>query len=259
MGTLSSEELREPESGSVRQRRLKRWLMAIAMVLCLMLFALSLLPIPSIARAEITTQDADPIASSVIAFLERKTASLGDQVDIDIRESAASLGPCVSPQPFLPRPGLPQGRVTVGVRCGAHGEQTRYVQATVSAMVEHLVTTRTISPGETIDASMLAWRTSDLSRLRRGYMATLDQAVGQVATRRIPADMTLTDNMIRKPWMVKRGDTVVLTAIGQGFRISRSVEALENGGLGSTIRLKTENNQVLQGKVTGHDRLSVDF
>ncbi|OLO05590.1 MULTISPECIES: flagellar basal body P-ring formation chaperone FlgA [Salinicola] len=239
---------------------IQRLLWAAAVTLMTCLFALSLLPIPSIARADDNiVEQGDPLTLSVERFLQQRTASLGDQVTIDIRQSAADLGHCINPQPFLPRPGVPQGRVTVGVHCGNDGSQTRYLQATISATVRHLVALKSIDSGQRIDPAMLGWQQSEISRLRRGYLDNMDQASGMVATRRIPDGATLTDNMLRKPWMVKRGDTVVLTAVGQGFRVSRSVEALDNGGLGSTIRLKTENNQILQGTVTGQDRLRVDI
>lgn len=238
---------------------IRRLFWAGATTLMALLFALSLLPIPSIARAETGTPVSDAVSASVKRFLEQRSASLGDRVTIEIRGSDADLGDCPTPQPFLPRPGIPQGRVTVGVHCGSEGERTRYLQATVSAMVRHLVIHQSIAPGQRIDAAALGWQQSDLSRLRRGYLDDIDQAAGMIATRRIPDGAVLTDNMLRKPWMVKRGDTVVLTAIGQGFHVSRSVEALDNGELGSTIRLKTESNQILQGRVTGQDQLRVDF
>ncbi|MGM8849152.1 flagellar basal body P-ring formation chaperone FlgA [Salinicola halophyticus] len=238
---------------------LRRLLWVGATTLMASLFALSLLPIPSIAQADAELPTGDTVSASVKRFLEQRSASLGDQVTIEIRDSAADLGDCPAPQPFLPRPGIPQGRVTVGVHCGSEGERTRYLQATVSAMVRHLVVQQSIAPGQRIDAAELGWQESDISRLRRGYLDDIGQAAGMIATRRIPDGAVLTDNMLREPWMVKRGDTVVLTAVGQGFHVSRSVEALDNGGLGSTIRLKTESNQILQGRVTGQDQLRVDF
>ncbi|WP_187775935.1 flagellar basal body P-ring formation chaperone FlgA [Salinicola corii] len=229
------------------------------MTLMALLFALSLLPIPSISQADTDVPPNDAVNASVKRFLQRQTASLGDQVKIELQESAADLGDCPEPRPFLPRPGVPQGRVTVGVHCGSDDSRARYLQATVSAVVRHLVVRQPIDPGQRIDATALDWQQTDISRLRRGYLDDPARAAGMIATRRIPPGTTLTDDMMRKPWMVKRGDTVVLTAVGQGFHVSRNVEALDNGGLGSTIRLKTENNQILQGKVTGQDRLRVDF
>lgn len=214
--------------------------------------------------AEPATSAADPakddalVADSVRAFLETETAPLGDAVEIDLRPTSSALGECVAPEPFLPRAGVPQGRVTVGVRCEGDS-RPRYVQAMISAQIRHLVTTRTLQAGERLDASALGWETADLSRLRRGYLDDVNDIIDTVATRRLAAGATLTEAMIREPWLVKRGDSVVLTARGQGFRITRSVEALDNGTLGSTIRLKTGSNQILQGKVTGPDRLAIDF
>lgn len=249
--TASSRLLQRP--------RLRRFLLTCAAVLSVILFALSLMPLPSIAMADTANAGSDPLEASVKRFLMARTASLSDQVRIEVRNSPSSLGACASPQPFLPRPGVPQGRVTVGVHCGEDGSRTRYVQATVSAIVRHLVAKETIDPGEAIDATALGWQESDITRLQRGYLDALPQATGMIATRRIPNGAALTENMIRKPWLVKRGDMVMLTASGQGFRVSRSLEALENGSLGSTIRLKTQDNQVLQGKITGPDQLVVDF
>ncbi|WP_157958881.1 flagellar basal body P-ring formation chaperone FlgA [Salinicola sp. RZ23] len=240
-----------------RHPRLRRLLLSGAGMLLLALFGLALLPLPSIAQAQETGNE-DPLAASVKRFLLTQTRSLGDQVSVEVHDNTARLGPCAAPEPFLPRPGTPQGRVTVGVNCQGEG-RARYVQATVSAGVRHLVAARTIEPGDPIVASVLAWRTSDVTRLQRGYLRDMPDAAGHVATRRIPAGATLTDAMVRQPWLVKRGDTVVLIAQGQGFRVSRSVEALENGGMGNTIRLKTEGNQILQGQVTGPDQLRVNF
>ncbi len=240
-----------------RRPRLRRLLLAGAGMLLLTLFGLALLPLPSIAQAQ-GTPDTDPLATSVKRFLLTQTRSLGDQVSVKVHDNTARLGPCVAPEPFLPRPGTPQGRVTVGVNCQGE-ERSRYVQATVSASVRHLVAARTLEPGEPIDATALTWQSSDITRLQRGYLSAMADAAGRVATRRIPAGATLTDAMVRQPWLVKRGDTVVLVAQGPGFRVSRSVEALENGGMGNTIRLKTEGNQILQGQVTGPDQLRVNF
>jgi len=248
-----------PRSRLKYRPSIRRLFLASPTTLMALLFALSLLPAPVIARADAETPASESVSASVKRFLEQQTASLGDKVTIEIRDSAADLGDCPAPQPFLPRPGVPQGRVTVGVHCGSEGERTRYLQATVSAMVRHLVARQAVDPGQRIDAAALGWQESEISRLRRGYLDEIDQAAGMIATRRIPDGAVLTDNMLRKPWMVRRGDTVVLTAVGKGFRVSRSVEALDNGGLGSTIRLKTENNQILQGRVTGQDQLRVDF
>ncbi len=199
------------------------------------------------------------VEQRVRVFLQAQTASLGDSVEIDVRDTDSRLEACIAPEPFLPRPGVPQGRVTVGLRCGGDSARTRYVQATVSATIRHLVAARTIDAGERVDANALDWATTDITRLQRGYLDSLDVTSATVATRRIPAGATLTESMVRAPWLVERGDSVVLTARGDGFSVSRTVEALDNGGLGSTVRLKTESNQILQGKVIGPERLAVDF
>ncbi|WP_251978184.1 flagellar basal body P-ring formation chaperone FlgA [Salinicola avicenniae] len=244
-----------------RKTRLRRLLLACASALIVALFIIALLPLPTIAHAAAGNSSAseasaeDPVTTSVRHFLQAQTSSLGDHVTIEVSPSTADLGECASPEPFLPRPGVPQGRVVVGVRC-ADGDGSRYLRAEISAMIRHLVAKQAVAPGEIVDSSTLDWQTSDISRLRRGYLTSMEGVAGQVATRRIPQGATLTDAMVRKPWMVKRGDTVQLSVIGQGFRISRRVEALENGSMGSTIRLRTGDNRILQGTVTGPDSLS---
>ncbi|WP_157956935.1 flagellar basal body P-ring formation chaperone FlgA [Salinicola aestuarinus] len=199
------------------------------------------------------------IEQTVREFLMAETASLGDSVEITVRDGDSALGECVAPDPFLPRPGIPKGRVTVGLHCAGESARTRYVQATVSATIRHLVAARTLDPGDPVDAAALTWATTDITRLQRGYLDSMERVTGKVATRRIPSGATLTDAMVRAPWLVERGSSVVLVARGDGFSISRSVEALDNGGLGSSVRLKTQNNQILQGRVIGPDRLAVEF
>ena len=67
------------------------------------------------------------------------------------------------------------------------------------------------------------------------------------------SDTPLRTYDIKNAILVKRGQDVVVTAgSGQGFLISVKAEALQDGGINETIRLKNvESGRLLSAEVTG--------
>jgi flagella basal body P-ring formation protein FlgA len=50
---------------------------------------------------------------------------------------------------------------------------------------------------------------------------------------------------VRERWLVERNARVVLQAQGAGFTISRDGKALDNGSLGSTVRVMGSDGKML--------------
>ncbi|GAB2798497.1 flagellar basal body P-ring formation chaperone FlgA [Halomonas shantousis] len=215
----------------------------------LLIAALVALSVASPAAA--SDQD---VIDTVESFLYAQAE--GESVSVEVQPSPVRLPQCDNPEPFLPRSGPPQGRVTVGVRCG---DQTRYLQATVSISVRHLIAGRDIAPGDIVTRDMLEWDIADQNRLPRQWLDDPGTVVGAVTTRRIPAGTTLQPSMIRERYLVRRGEPVTLVAQGAGFRITREAKALESGGLGASIRARTDSGDILHGQVSGQSRLDVAF
>ncbi|WP_280569492.1 flagellar basal body P-ring formation chaperone FlgA [Chromohalobacter sp. 296-RDG] len=211
----------------------------------------------AITPAALATPD-DDIAHAVRHFLMSQAASLGDDVGVELKSDTSRLPECHSPQPFLPREGVPQGRVMVGIRC-SNDEQVRYVQATVSASVRFLVASTAIKRGDRLSADMLDWERADVSRRPRNALDDPSQAIGKVVTQRLAQGMALRGDRLRQPYLVHRGESVTLIAGGEGFSVTREGEALNNGGKGDSIRARMPDGNVLRGQVDARGRLAVRY
>ncbi|EPC04550.1 hypothetical protein L861_04295 [Litchfieldella anticariensis FP35 = DSM 16096] len=232
------------------QFRLRRHLSAIA------LLGLLILALATPAQAD---NDA-LLVERVHAFLYEQASGLGDEVSVEVHPPSAHLPTCENPQPFLPHANRPLiGRVSVGVRCGERGQQVRYMQATLAVVGEQVVAQRAISRGTVIEASMLALRPAELSRLPRGTITDMEEAIGMQASRPIAEGSTLTEYQLEPVTLVERGANVRIEARGQGFAITREGEALDNGAMGSEVRVRLDNRDILRAHVTGRNRLEVDF
>ena len=192
------------------------------------------------------------------AFLQDAARNLGNDVTVTVPGSEVALPPCIDPQPFLP--GHDQrllGRVTVGVRCG--DGQTRYLQARVTAIGQYWVAARDIPVGTLVTASMLEARSGDLTALPRQAVLDENAAVGRVATRTLTRGSVVQSSQLQAPALIQRNRTVSVEAVGQGFRVVRQGEALQDGALGDTVRVRMGNRSILTGVVAGNGVVKVSF
>jgi len=73
------------------------------------------------------------------------------------------------------------------------------------------------------------------------------------------AGTTLQSYQLRRQDLVKRGQTVSVIARGEGFAVRREAQAMDNGAMGEQVRLRIANGKLLQARVIGPKRLSVEF
>lgn len=201
----------------------------------------------------------EALLDRVRAFLTDEAGAFGDTPRITLYPPAAHFPACEQPRPFLPEASRPPlGRVSVGVRCGEAGRQTRYLQAEVAVTGTYLETARAIGAGERLGRGDLVERRGDLGRLPRQALRDLETATGQVARRSLAAGQVVQAHQLRVPRLVGHGDRVTLEARGEGFRVTRQGEALEAGGRGERIRVRLADRRILEARVIGPQRLVVD-
>lgn len=202
--------------------------------------------------------EAERVEARVRELLSREAAGPGRQVDVVVHPATAQLPPCANPQPFLPHPELRiPGRVVVGVRC--EGAGSRYLQATVAISADYPVTRRALAAGEVLSAEMLELHHGDLGRLPRHAVLDTEQALGRELTRALPMGSPLPGNALRSVPLVTRGARVRIEARAGSFVASRDGTALDSGGLGEEIRIRSEGGEIIRARVSGRNLLSVDF
>ncbi|WDY57875.1 flagellar basal body P-ring formation chaperone FlgA [Pseudomonas sp. PSKL.D1] len=175
---------------------------------------------------------------------------------LDIGQPVSRIQACAEPQPYLVHPrALAVGRVPVGVRCSGQDAVLGYLQVQVSAVGNYVIATRKIEAGDIIQPNMLASRRGPLQDLPKGSALRAEQLVGRQAARGVDAGAVLALKGVRERWLVQRNRTVVLRSKGAGFSLSRNGKALDNGGMGSTVRVLSDDGRTFSAQVIGNNEL----
>lgn len=186
------------------------------------------------------------------------------------RVGLAPLDPRIAVQPCQqmlqfdqPFPGQP----SVRVRCAIPSWQL-FITLTDAATGGNAARTGTTAPSGTIKV-LVAREALKHGTLLSPSMFTLVDMPSAGLENQVIQDAKLVSNMelvrdllantplktfdVRNAVLVKRGQDVLVTAgSGQGFLITVKAEALQDGGIGETIRLKNaESNRSLSAEITG--------
>ncbi|WP_277950341.1 flagellar basal body P-ring formation chaperone FlgA [Halomonas sp. YLGW01] len=191
-------------------------------------------------------------------FLMTLGAALGEHIEVEVFSPSAAFSACTQPLPYLPgnRP-LSPGRLSVGIECG--NGASRYLQAELRVIGDYLVAAETIPADSLIGAAMLEVREGDLGRLPSRTLHDPDTAVGKLATRTLRAGQPIQTHQLRELPLVERRQRVTIEAQGNGFRVSREGQALEDGSLGEEVRVRLASRQVLTAVVVARGRLAIDY
>lgn len=181
----------------------------------------------------------------------------GTRVGVELLAAGAKLPDCRQPEAFFPRQQqeLRPGRMTLGLRC--EGETDRYIPVRITMEGEYLEASRNLKPGDTLDEQSIRISRGDLGELPRDVVRKREQALGKQALRRLEAGTPLRSNHLRSRPVVKRGQNVAVESRGRGFVVKRDGVAMENGGVGDTVRVRLSPREILEAQVTENGRLVI--
>src|SRR5690606_31165502 len=104
------------------------------------------------------------------------------------------------------------GRVSVGLRCGDDLRSVRYFSAHASVMGDYVTLAAPVLPGTPLDASLLATRHGDLSKLPPQTLRRPEEAFGLVTRQRLEAGSILQRQHLRAEPLVEPGREVTIEA-----------------------------------------------
>ncbi|MGU9859578.1 flagellar basal body P-ring formation chaperone FlgA [Pseudomonas sp. LF245] len=201
---------------------------------------------------------ADGLEDKVRAVISPRLPAHAQLMAMDLGQPAARIVECAEPRPYLVHPEQNAfGRVAMGVRCGS--EVAGYLQVSVRVVGNYIVARQRITAGEVIKAPMLETKRGPLERLPKGVLFDTAQIIGRQASRNLSRNVVLTQNSVRERWLVERNQQVTLQAEGAGFTISREGKALDNGSLGSTVRVMGSDGKMLSAQVVGQNALRLRY
>jgi len=220
-------------------------LMPVWLVLCAQLAVV----FPSAAATQQSVESHENIRTVVAGFVKKQTQDLPGKVDISVKtiDPRITLSACSKLEAFVPNGGKLLGNSTVGVRCAAPHGWSVFVPVQVKVRTTLVIAARPLRSGQVLQAGDLGGQAGELTQ--PDILTDPAQALGKVINFSIGAGQVLKQNMLREPYAVKQGQTVVLQIVDTGFRINRKGHALNNAAAGQQVRARVDSGRIVSGTV----------
>lgn len=184
------------------------------------------------------------------------------RVDVSIGQldPRLRLAPCLHVEPYLPAGMRMWGKSRIGLRCLEGPSKWKvYLPITVRVFGNALVATSGLSAGSVLTAADLALAEVDLAEDSSAPLADTALAVGRTLSRPLQAGQSLRQAHLKARQWFAAGDTVTVSAQGNGFSVAGEAQALNPGIEGQPVRVRTENGQVLTGLPVGMRRVALNL
>lgn len=204
---------------------------------------------------------ADPMNKAIDHFLRQQinTGSGQLQIHIGALDQRTPLPSCSDYRPFLPNSGNLLGQFSIGVRCARPNNWTVYVPVRVELIDRYIITAQSLSAGQTITEFDLQEVRGDLGALPAGVILKKEQAIGKTARFGLGAGQALRSEQLSIPILVKQNQSVRIKVNGPGFSASTEGKALNNGGEGQTIQIRTASGSTISGVVQADGSILIPY
>jgi len=223
----------------------------------------ALLAILLVCAAPAVAQLSPPVVAQALALATEAAATLAP-ADARVLASAGALdprlrlAPCDQVTPYLPSGSPPWGRTRIGLRC-TQGPTPWHVQlpVTVQVLAPALVVASALPAGARIEAAQLSLAEVDWAAAATPPFTTEENLSGRVLSRPVAAGQALRAADLQPRVWFAHGDTVRVSARGNGFAITVEGQALTPGREGQPARVRTESGRIVVGRPVGERLLEI--
>jgi flagella basal body P-ring formation protein FlgA len=121
--------------------------------------------------------------------------------------------------------------------------------------VNALVATHKISRGSPVSASDVEVKRVDQSLVEQDALTNAEQVTGMLAARTIPPGKVLTEQMLTRPPVVRRGDMASVVCEGDNFSISTRARVLDDGCEDEIVRVRLATRKTVKAVVIDSNTL----
>lgn len=195
------------------------------------------------------------LAEMVEKYLRQKlTVSTSDRVVINVTtpDSRLKLSVCEHPPKLtiLNEPALLSGSISVAVSCNQPVKWQVSVPCKITTYAVAAVLSQPLEKSQVISAQDYLLVEADITHLKQGPLRTATSVLGKIAQRALAKGTVLTQSMVANPVLIRRGDHITLIIQDPALEIRVIGEALSDGHLGKTIRVKNlSSNRVINAVV----------
>ncbi|HWR44356.1 flagellar basal body P-ring formation chaperone FlgA [Sporomusa sp.] len=174
------------------------------------------------------------------------------------------ITPVGQPQDVLVPPGdivfaieLPYGvkynaptTVSVGLTLAGQPYTSAKLRFDIKKYEQVAIASRAMAGRDLITADSIAFERRDIGRMPPGYFTDLNKILGLSVKRQMPPGTAITDSVLEKPVLIKRGKTIRVVAQIGGIEVTVPGISMQSGSEGQFIRVQNTNSKkVVTGRV----------
>jgi len=209
---------------------------------------------------------ANDVRQAVNILLAQETDKLAKQYggetlvkfEIETLDQRLRLGKCNTPLDTDIRGNQRIGRINVKVSCSAPGLWTIYVPAKIEVFQKVLVASAALATGTFLGPQHLHMAEVDITNIRGQYFTFEEDAIGMRVKRAIGPGATIIKEQLEPPIVIKKGDSVVVSASSGLMAVKTTATALSDGREGEQISVKNRRSQrIIEAEVVGPGRVKI--
>lgn len=213
-----------------------------------------LLLTPSIATASNALfENHQSIKDNAYSYIESKLSSKEADYSIKIHniDHRIKLKKCDRAIDInLTQAHIKPGKNTLSIQCNSQVPWRVFMTANVTMFSYALVSKHPLNKGHLIQKNDLVLKKIILTGRRSAYLTDTKQAINYVLKRRVNRGDIIGVNILAKPTLIKKGDTISILVKNNSFQISMKGIALMPGGKGDKIKVKNmKTKKTIQGIV----------
>lgn len=168
------------------------------------------------------------------------------------------LAPCQKIEPHVPVGQRLWGSTRVGLRCTSGPVRWNvYLPVTVRVWAPAVVAASDLPAGTELQATHLRIAQADIAAEPAAAWNTFAPLLGRRLARPMQTGTVLrTDDVQTRVWFAA-GETVNVTARGEGFAVSSQAQALGAGLEGQQVRVRTDSGRILLARPTGQRQVEI--
>lgn len=180
------------------------------------------------------------------------------EVSVGQLDPRLHLAPCQHVDTYVPEGLRLWGKSRVGLRCTQGSVKWNvYLPITIKVFGKALVAKGNLAAGAVLGADDLTLAEVDLAEDNSAAVARPDMAVGRLLARPLKPGQSVRLSHLKVRQWFNAGDTVTVSAVGDGFSVSGEGQALTNGIEGQPVRVRTEGGRVVSGQAVGDRRVEM--
>lgn len=165
-----------------------------------------------------------------------------DQVKIRILTPAEQLPTCTKGQ-IAPAPTQQHwGKLTLAIICA---EKKYYLRLAVSVEGTYWIANQPIKRHTVINRHNVMAKRGRLEKLPRGIIRDINNIKDRISLSDISAGQAISQNMLRRAWVIQAGKNVMVYAKGSHFQVKYEGKAINNAAENESVRIRMPAGQII--------------